>query len=176
LALPKRQVILVAFMIASVGYGAFELLGGRPGGKDAAPVRAVETQEASKTAEMINQMLDKAPMSESEQYRVELLRRETLVSPFYAADTEFYFPGAGQAAAGDSLLYKGYVKVGDKVLAVINGVEYAVGEEVETTGYVVASIQQNYVELSRGEGDERGRRKLPLTEDALKPVDVKVGR
>ena len=171
MALPKRQVILVALMVATVGYGAFELLTGQRGGKAPVAEQKVDIQEAAKTVEMINQMMSKAPMSESERYRVELLRRETLASPFYVADTEFYFPGAGQAD-GASLRYKGFVRIGDKTLAVINGVEYGVGEEVEASGYSVASIQPEFVELSRGEGDSRGRRKLPLTEDSFQPVDV----
>lgn len=176
MVLPKRQVILVALMLASMGYGAFELLTGQRSVDAPVAGKKADTQEAAKTVELVNQMLDKAPMSESERYRVELLRREKLVSPFYAADTEFFFPGAGGTAEGEALRYKGYVRLGDKLLAVINGVEYAVGEEVEASGYVVAAIQQNFVELARGEGDNPNRRKLPLAEDAFKPLEVKVGR
>ncbi|WP_449242019.1 hypothetical protein [Desulfovibrio sp.] len=176
--LQKRQAILVGLMILALCYAAFDLLSGKSG--TPAPGRpGVEDarQEAARTVQAARQMLEKTPMSEVEQYRVDLLRREPAPSPFYVSDGEFYFPGSSGVAEGDGLSYKGFVRAGDRLLAVISGAEYAVGEEIEGTGFVLSSIQPSYVELVRKDGNGRvGARKLPLVEDPVKTVDVKVGR
>jgi hypothetical protein len=176
--LQKRQAILVGLMLLTLGYAAFDLLSGKPG-KQAAGRPSVEEarQEAARTVQAARQMLEKTPMTEVDQYRVDLLRREPPLSPFYASEGEFFFPGSSGVAEGDGLSYKGFVRAGDRLLAVISGVEYAVGEEIEGTGFVVSSIQPSYVELVRKDGGGRvGARKLPLVEDPVKTVDVKVGR
>lgn len=173
----KRQAILVGLMVLVLLYGAFDYFrGGGASAPSVAPDAASARADAARTVDMVNQMLAKSPMTEVDFYRAQVLRRGLNGSPFYASDAEFYFPGA--AAANDSgLRYKGFVRVGNKVLAVINDVEYAVGEEIEASGYVVASIQPSYVEVTRTDSSGRSQsRRLPLAEDPHQPVDIKVDR
>lgn len=40
----------------------------------------------------------------------------------------------------EPLLYSGYIKVGDKVLAIVNGMEYEKGDTIEGTSYEVFSV------------------------------------
>ena len=39
------------------------------------------------------------------------------------------------------LSYSGFIKAGDKVLAIVNGMEYAPGEKLKDAGYTVVSIK-----------------------------------
>jgi len=41
--------------------------------------------------------------------------------------------------------YSGYMAVGDKRMAIINGMEYELNEELEIKGYYVDTIEQNWV-------------------------------
>jgi len=41
--------------------------------------------------------------------------------------------------------YSGYMEVGDKRMAIINGMEYEANEELEVKGYYVDTIEQNWV-------------------------------
>ncbi|MBU0986869.1 MAG: hypothetical protein KKH68_06405, partial [Proteobacteria bacterium] len=44
-----------------------------------------------------------------------------------------------------SFTYSGYMETGNQRLAIINGMEYTVGEELEPGGYTVNSISANQV-------------------------------
>lgn len=173
----KRQAILVGLMVLALLYGAFDYF--RGGGETApsgVPDAAASRAEAARTVDMVDQMLARAPMTEVDRYRAEILHRGQTGSPFYASNAEFFFPGT--ATASDSgLRYKGFVRMGNKVLAVINDVEYAVGEEIEASGYVLAGIQPAFVEVTRTDASGRSQtRRLPLAEDTHQPVDIKVDR
>lgn len=44
------------------------------------------------------------------------------------------------SALNVNFIYSGYMEMGDNRLAVINGMEYVVGEELDPGGYIVNSI------------------------------------
>ena len=46
------------------------------------------------------------------------------------------------------LLYTGFLEMGDKRLAIINGTEYETGEKLEPGGFVIQSIRPNQVVIS----------------------------
>lgn len=54
-----------------------------------------------------------------------------------------------QLSPGDGLIFSGYMLVGDKAFAVINGMEYKRGETIEPQGFVVKKITSAKVVLQR---------------------------
>lgn len=46
---------------------------------------------------------------------------------------------------GVSFIYSGYLEIGSRKMAVVNGLEYKEGDEIEPGGYIVRSIQPNKV-------------------------------
>lgn len=66
------------------------------------------------------------------------------------ADEEQTFAAAELQAAAESLLYSGYLEMNGRRLAVINGQEYAVGDEVKDRLLLLA-ITAHYLELGLGE-------------------------
>jgi hypothetical protein len=68
--------------------------------------------------------------------------------------------GTAEARSND-FVYSGYLEVNQRRLAVINGMEYVVGEQLESGGYIVKSIDPEKVileDVSKG-----GRLTLPFT-------------
>jgi hypothetical protein len=51
--------------------------------------------------------------------------------------------------------YSGYMAVGDKRMAIINGMEYELNEELEIKGYYVDTIEQNWVIIEDKKNQEK---------------------
>jgi len=74
-------------------------------------------------------------------------------------------PGAKKTGTGDNpdmparirpvFTYSGYLSVGDKRMAIINGMEYELNEELEIKGYYVDTIEQNWVIIEDKKNQEK---------------------
>ncbi|MCC5833538.1 MAG: hypothetical protein JJU20_02285 [Opitutales bacterium] len=63
---------------------------------------------------------------------------------------------AGSRRTAEALpKYVGFFRIADLVFAIIDGVEYRVGEELNGADYRVVEIQHDQVQLVRGSGHER---------------------
>ncbi|KPA08949.1 conserved hypothetical protein, membrane or secreted [Candidatus Magnetomorum sp. HK-1] len=51
--------------------------------------------------------------------------------------------------------YSGYMEVGEKRMAIINGMEYELNEELEIKGYYVDTIEQNWVIIEDKKNQEK---------------------
>jgi len=51
--------------------------------------------------------------------------------------------------------YSGYMEVGEKRMAIINGMEYELNEELEVKGYYVDTIEQNWVIIEDKKNQEK---------------------
>ncbi|MGD9134444.1 MAG: hypothetical protein PVF78_12390, partial [Desulfobacterales bacterium] len=51
--------------------------------------------------------------------------------------------------------YTGFMQMGDKKFAIIDGLEYAAGEELERGGFVVRSITPNQVVIFSTDGSKK---------------------
>jgi len=51
--------------------------------------------------------------------------------------------------------YSGYMEVGEKRMAIINGMEYETNEELEIKGYYVETIEQNWVIIEDKKNQEK---------------------
>ena len=98
--------------------------------------------ESKKSAEAALQSLERIQPSPTEIHAVvsaqEPWRRDPLAPK--PADPE-------APVERDKFFYTGFLRLGDRVLAVINGREYQVGEQLESGGFEVMSITAEAVEL-----------------------------
>ena len=62
-----------------------------------------------------------------------------------------------------SFVYTGYMERGDRVMAIINGVDYRAGEAMEVPGYVLRSISPRQVVIEYEDG--RRRITVPFVEE-----------
>lgn len=141
-----------------------------PGGP--APVQ-LNLDEMTKTVEQAKLPSEKA-------YRIALLADNATGDPFYGGQgglSQEDDRGLGGAQGGAAeTVYSGYIKIGQKIYAVINGVEYARGDELAEGGYVVQAIDKNSVLLERTDGSS-GRKftkRVPLVEDDTDKIRIRV--
>lgn len=182
-----RQKILIGVLIAVALYGASTLLfqgGGPPPG----PQRTSEQEQArfKQTVDNVVKEIGKNQMSKADLYRVSSAVRDWGAAPFYQSTRAFSFVGVGKdeftrSFEGTELSYSGYLEYGPARIAVINGIEYAVGDELASGDLRVAEIGKDSVTLERAadkadKADKTGkavRIKIPLAEDKLEKIDLK---
>jgi hypothetical protein len=166
----KREKTLLGIMAATlVAAGAMYLSGlsgpaapGNPG------AQAVNMDEVTRTVEQ-------ARLTDEQSYRLSLLAQNASIDPFYGKASSITQDDPGQAG-GEELVYSGFIKVGQKIFAVINGIEYACGDQLADGGYTVQAIDKNAVLLERTDGSS-GRKytkRVPLVEDDADKIRIRV--
>jgi hypothetical protein len=98
--------------------------------------------ESKKSAEVLLQALDKFRLSQREIQTVKFSAEAWPKDPLAPEP-----PKPEGEVEKDKFQYTGYISMGDKVLAVINGREYQVGEQLESGGFEVLSISPEAVEI-----------------------------
>jgi hypothetical protein len=134
-------VICIATLF-SAGYGLF-VFSQRKASK-AVPAGIVTKKKNSVAA--IKRGLRRERLSEAEVYVIAKAAEEWPEDPFYkeerrSAEAEDEEKGSAEPV----FRYSGYLEIGRKKLAVINGREYVLGQELEGGGYIVREIHQNKV-------------------------------
>ncbi len=132
-----------------------------------APAGAVgQEQAAAPRPDEILAKLEKAKLTPAQAYRIALLTDAAPLDPFYGGQDSLSQDEA-EAGGGTEFVYSGYIKIGQKLLAVINGVEYAQGDELAEGGYRVQAIDKASVLLERTDGSSGRKftRRVPLVED-----------
>ncbi len=132
----------------------------------------VNLDEVSKTMEQAKLPPEKA-------YRIGLLADNASGDPFYGGQgglSQEDTRGLDAKGGAQELVYSGYIRIGQKIFAVINGVEYSRGDELAEGGYLVQAIDKNSVLLERTDGSS-GRKftkRVPLVEDDMDKIRVRV--
>ena len=138
--------------------------GAEASGRPQAPQVIVE--QARKT-------LAEAVVTQSQLYVLDAATRQAAPNPFHPVPGKGDGMGGagggqygkdGKSAAHD-IAFTGYVAIGNSVLAILDGLEYRVGETVADTGYVVKSITPGKVVLA-SPGDVTDR-EIPYSGDDL---------
>lgn len=168
----KREKILLGAMALTLAVGAAMYLVPDKGALTNAPAAAkVNLDEVTKT-------VDQAKLTPQEAYRIGLLLDNATADPFYGGmaglsqDDDRGLSGTG----GEDVVYSGYIKIGLKLYAVINGVEYAPGDELAEGGYTVKAVDKNFVMLERTDGSTGRKltRRVPLVEDDMDKIRIRV--
>lgn len=142
--LEKRESIIVGVMAIAILYGAISLLFTKPQKKTSYPAAA--SSEVQALASAVTTIMSKGSRSSREAYVITRAELEWQHDPFAAPNVfrellrRAEAPKAGAASPKVAFNYTGYLEYGGKQVAIINGVEYAVGEVLEKPGYVLRSI------------------------------------
>jgi len=158
----KREQIILAAVLVALLYAAYTFYSGPSSQKtnvaaekELAGVKALSTQ--------LSDELKKDSLTDNERYILERAEAEWSTDPFLEKKLSSA-PVSARGAAGaqsNDFVYSGYLEVNQRRLAVINGMEYVVGEQLESGGYIVKSIDPEKVILEDiGKG---GQITLPFT-------------
>ncbi len=157
--MPRRQKLILLVMIVTMAYGVFELFFAPPSKKGLVD-QGAESKALNKLIIEISETLAKESVTESDLYILSKAQAEWGGDPFLAS-VPANKPDAAkkqEPSEGDEKVpftYSGYVDMGKKKLAIINGVEYEIGEELRSAGYIVERIESTRVILKGKQKSER---------------------
>jgi type II secretory pathway component PulC len=156
----KRQMIILGVMGIAVLYAAFDFLA--PKKRSSAPDRAQKTAELSTFVTDLAAGLGKDTTKNLNTLIFSRAEKEWAQDPFldaksYRAWSAARAPakkeGAGAAAPKSEFVYSGYLDTGRKRMAIINGIEYSEGENLDVKGYALKSVSATKVVIeNRGTG------------------------
>lgn len=118
--------------------------------------------------------LDQVRLSAADAYRLELLAQNATGNPFYGGQGILTAEEPG--GQGEGPVYSGFIQAGKKVFAVLDGIEYAAGDELADGGYRVKSIDKTLVVLERTDGStgRKTSRSVPLVESEADKIRIRV--
>lgn len=149
----KREKILVALMVAAILYGGFELLllglGGRTNYEAPLPK---DPQAALEMARQVKHEMNDVALTPHQQYALEAAATNRQNDLFHVLS------GIGPIAPEQPLTadepvdfrYTGYLEIGGKRLAIINGKEYAEGDALDRKGFVLKRATPESVVIEAG--------------------------
>jgi len=158
----KREKIILAVMGVALLCAAYILLSDR-----SSPQTNVATERNLASVKafsaQLTEDLKKDNLTGADRYVLGWAEAEWAGDPFLAKKLSSVVETARGSTGGqpDNFAYSGYLEAGRKRLAVINGMEYQVGEQLEPGGYVVLSIDPEKVILENM--GKHGQITLPFT-------------
>ncbi len=161
-----REKIIVALMVLAVGYGVYTVfLSGPP---EEAPVKRGGDKELEALNLFITKVADKTKnsLSNAQAYVLQKAQLEWKQDPLLQIEPQMSQEEktARQPLVLESkILYTGFLQMGDKRLAILNGIEYEIGDRLDPGGLIVRDIYPNHVVI--GSPDVRSKKViLPMEE------------
>lgn len=139
--LKKREIVILIIAALFVLYAAYEyLIAGRvPGAQKMKP--AGEPVKIETSIGGITEELSKSKLSDVETYIIEKANENWGKNPFLPANLyRAWLAKDGKGVASIKIMYSGFVDTGRKRMAILNDIEYRIGEELKEEGYVLKSI------------------------------------
>lgn len=130
----KRELIFISLAVVALIYGVVDF-GIRSINKKSLPSGGGKV-ETSATFSLITEELGASAASQQETRGLEILNAVSVVWPegIFAEITSFVDHEKEEEAltlADKALIYSGYMTMGEKIFAVINGIEYRIGDIIE---------------------------------------------
>ncbi len=136
----EQRLLVVAGLVALVGLGNL-YFGRAPGPMAPGSPQAPSGNETAKAQSMLGTIRGVA-LGKTEGALVAAIHADWRTAAFYGRPM-----GAPQAAASNLPRYTGFVELGSGRLAIVDGLEYQVGDSLEGGGYKVAAIEPDRVVL-----------------------------
>jgi len=169
----NREKIIVGLMLLTVVYGVYTVFFESKGSGEPVVAAMNSTQELENLNAFITKVADasKASLSTEDQYIIERAETEWKQDPLISANltnkpeseiekskeiTKVSIPDL-------KVSYTGFMQMGDKMLAIINGMEYSAGDQLEQGDYMVRSITPSQVVIVSTR-DSKQRFVFPLEE------------
>lgn len=163
----KKIVILCSILSVLLGGGYFLLPSGQnPSKSGQSKITHLETLKSE-----VKDGLKKTGMDKVTNYVISRAESVWSKDPFAdkgsvpAPSTPAPVAGGGEASGTVSenkparirpvFIYSGYMEVGNKRLAIVNGLEYEDKEELEIKGYYIDTIEQNWVIIEDRQNHEK---------------------
>lgn len=147
----KREVIILSVMVIVVIYGLYEFFYTAPAEKTTS-VKTIELKvdDLNQLTADVEKLLE--PERDSrDTYIVSRAEMDWLVDPFYLS--------RAMTEEELRLFFTGYIEMGKRRIAIINGMDYEVGDHLlERPGFQVRSIRPNEVVIT----DRRGIANIPI--------------
>lgn len=151
----KREKIILIAMILAVMYGLFEFLfSSSPDPDLIASKKQLDKLKSSLSSSAL--VISTGKLSDNQLYIIDNVARDWANNPFNNNFSRDILPGekvtSGQEGKDNKkgvreLIYSGFLSMAKKQVAIINGLEYEVGDELETGGYIVNQIKPSEVLL-----------------------------
>jgi hypothetical protein len=144
----KREKIILAVMLVALAIAAFIFFSG-PSAQNPSVANEKELANVKALSTQLTTDVKKDALTDSEKYVLERAEADWPRDPFLGKKLSPVSQIAGGAAGTRpaDFAYSGYLDVGNRRLAIINGLEYLVGDQLESGGFVVKSIDPEKVVL-----------------------------
>lgn len=137
--LKKREIVIIVIAVVFVLYAVYVyLIAGKLPGKKVQTAAGTAKIE-SVTSGMISE-LDKNKLSDFDKYVIKRAVADWGKSPFLDRNLYRAWMAKDGGAGSVKIMYSGYVDAGKYKMAVINNVEYRIGEELKEEGYILKRI------------------------------------
>lgn len=146
----KREKIILGIMAIFVLYGLFTLMYGMTGKKKDGISSTAKANEIRTIAADANNLMGKDALSASEIHAISRIEAEWSKDPFYERKAYNEMLQTAKTAKEEEKVnfsYTGYLEHGSRQIAIINGMEYGVGETLGPLGYVLRSITPTKVTI-----------------------------
>lgn len=165
-SLKKREIIILVIAALFVLYAGYEYLIAGPASQKVKTSASADSVKVDTFTSGIIKDLGKDKITDSDAYMIRRMETDWGKNPFWKKDLYKAWVNREGVAKGGGVLakmiYSGYVDSGKNKMAVINGFEYRIGEELEIEGYVLQQITPSKILLfnkSTGNKEE-----IPLQE------------
>ena len=142
----NREKIIVGLMVVAVVYGVYTVFFSKP--------REVSISNGAKELEALNSFVakvaekSKTSLSKEQTYVLEKAQSEWKRDPFVQVQPKLTREEIAEKqplVLNSKVVYTGFLEMGNKRLAIINGMEYEVGDLLEPAGLVVRKIDPTHV-------------------------------
>ena len=163
----NREKIIVGLMLLTVAYGVYALFFEGKGKSGTTPIATISaTQELENLNTFITKVAEasKAGLSKEDKYIIARAespwKQDPLTTVELTERPEDEINRKKQQVAQTTgpqlnVSYTGFMQMGDKKFAIINGLEYAAGDELEQGGFVVQSITPGQVVILSTDGSKK---------------------
>ena len=158
-----REKIIVGVMCLTIVYGAYEVIGRSGSRPDAPPtVAGSSIGELKSFVAEISGKLANERISQNHQHMIHQAGADWTKDPFIHSTEPLkkrLTPNASvkkqvRKRPSPAYVYSGFMQLGRIRLAIINGMEYAVGEKLPDTSFYVKSISSKRVVIGKVNGSE----------------------
>ena len=150
----NREKIIVGLMLLTVGYGIYAVFfEGKTKPQEITAFSA--TDQLENLSAFITKVAEasKAGLSKEDEYIIQVAEAEWKQDPLISVELKDRPESELQRAARVikvsipdlNVAYTGFMQMGDRKFAIINGVEYTAGDRLEQGGYIVRSITPRQV-------------------------------
>jgi hypothetical protein len=144
--LKKREIIILVIAALFILYAGYEYLIAGPASKKVKT--STESVNINTSSTGITKDLGKDKITDFDAYVIRRMEADWGKNPFWKKDLYKEWgnrEGVAKSGVLAKIIYSGYVDSGKNKMAIINGLEYRLGEELELEGYVLKQITPSSV-------------------------------